>query len=413
MSRRSILLLGGSAQQVVAIEKARDLGFRTVLCDYLPDNPGRLVADAWHPASTTDLGAVLEVARSEGVSGVLAYASDPAAPTAARVAEELGLPGNPVAAVEVLSEKHRFRAFLEGRGFRCPRRVGLAAGCGEGEALAAVGEAGLSWPLVVKPTDSSGSKGVSVVSDAGGMAEALEAASARSRNGVLIAEEYVERAFPLLIGGDVFVVGGEIVFWGLMGCLRDNGANALVPVGKRLPSGLPPAWEARVRSELSRLVCELGVSCGELNVEVLVGPGGEPHMMELGPRAGGNMIPLMLSDASGVDLVAANVLAAMGEDPGPVSWGGEPAGGTAFATYVLHVPSAGRLAGVSYSPELAPHVYRTAMYKDPGDPVGPLDGADKAVGIAFMRFEDEAQMEGFLGEIGEHAKVALDGGEVA
>lgn len=407
MSRRSVLLLGGSAQQVVAIERARELGYRTVLCDWLPDNPGRLVADAWHPVSTTDLGAVLGVARAEGVSGVLAYASDPAAPTAAGVAEALGLPGNPVPAVEVLSEKHRFRTFLEGRGFRCPRRVELAAGCGEGEALAAVGAAGLSWPLVVKPTDSSGSKGVAVVDGPGGMAGALAAASARSRNGVLIAEEYIRRSFPRVVGGDVFVVGGRVEFWGLMSCLRDP-ARPLVPAGERLPSGLSRAQEAACRAEVQRLVSELGVRDGELNVELLVGEGGSVWFLELGARAGGNMLPVQLSDASGVDLVAANVLAAMGEDPGPVSWGGPPEGGAAFATYVLHAPSAGRLAGVSYSEGLAPHVYRTAMYKGPGDSVGPLDGADKAIGIAFMRFEGEAQMEGFLGDIASHVRVGVE-----
>ncbi len=97
---RGILLLGGSRQQVVAIEAAKRLGYRTVLCDYLPDNPGRLVADSFHLVSTTDRDAVLEVARAEGISGVLAYASDPAAATAAYVAQELGLPGNPLRSVE-------------------------------------------------------------------------------------------------------------------------------------------------------------------------------------------------------------------------------------------------------------------------------------------------------------------------
>ena len=79
---KKILLLGGSAQQVIAIEKAKELGYYTVLCDFLPDNPGQHAADKFYLVSTTDKEAVLEVARAEQVSGVLAYASDPAAPTA-------------------------------------------------------------------------------------------------------------------------------------------------------------------------------------------------------------------------------------------------------------------------------------------------------------------------------------------
>ena len=92
---KKLLLLGGSAQQVIAIETAKQMGYATVLCDYLPDNPGQYAADTFYLVSTTDREAVLAVARAERVDGVLAYASDPAAPTAAYVAEQLGLPGNP------------------------------------------------------------------------------------------------------------------------------------------------------------------------------------------------------------------------------------------------------------------------------------------------------------------------------
>ena len=93
---KKLLLLGGSPQQVIAIEKAKQLGYYTVLCDYLPDNPGQYAAQKFYPVSTTDRQAVLEVARQEQAQGVLAYASDPAAPTAAFVAQEMGLPGNPL-----------------------------------------------------------------------------------------------------------------------------------------------------------------------------------------------------------------------------------------------------------------------------------------------------------------------------
>lgn len=110
---KKILLLGGSAQQVIAIETAKKLGYYTVLCDFLTDNPGQYVADKFYLVSTTDKDAVLEVAQKENVDGVLAYASDPAAPTAAYVGEKLELPTNPYSAVDVLCNKDRFRAFCK------------------------------------------------------------------------------------------------------------------------------------------------------------------------------------------------------------------------------------------------------------------------------------------------------------
>lgn len=84
-NKKKILLLGGSAAQLIAIEKAKELGYYTVLCDYLTDNPGQYIADSFHLVSTTDKEAVLAVAKEEKIDGIVAYSSDPAAPTAAYV----------------------------------------------------------------------------------------------------------------------------------------------------------------------------------------------------------------------------------------------------------------------------------------------------------------------------------------
>ena len=99
---KTILLLGGSPQQVPAIKQAQNMGLRTVLIDYLPDNPGQYVADKWYQESTTDVEAVYNIARKENVNGILAYASDPASLPAAIVCERLGLPTNPSKSIEIL-----------------------------------------------------------------------------------------------------------------------------------------------------------------------------------------------------------------------------------------------------------------------------------------------------------------------
>lgn len=409
-AQRSILMLGGSRQQVVAIEKAKELGYRTVLCDYLPDNPGQYVADVFYQESTTDREKMLEIARKEGVSGVLAYSSDPAAPTAGYVAETLGLPTNPLSAIEAMSEKHLFRAFLAERGLPCPKATGFPVDTDPTELWERVKD--FRMPVVVKPTDSSGSKGVSVLSCEAELPAAIAHAAGFSRNGTLICEEYIRRSFPHVIGGDVFVVDGEIRFWGLMSCLRDEALGGLVPVGEYLPSGLAPAQRANVKAVLQRLVTALGLHFGELNVEVIVGENDVPYILELGARAGGNMIPVQLSDASGVDLVAANVLAAMGEDPGDVAWDSADAEG-AWATYVLHASELGVFRGIELSEEVAPHVYREVMYAEPGNAVEVFDGANKALGILFLRFGDKAQMDGTMSCASGHIVplVANDAGE--
>lgn len=394
--RKSILLLGGSQQQVVAIEAAKHLGYRTVLCDYLPDNPGQYAADVFYLESTTDFERMLEIARAERVSGVLAYASDPAAMTAAYVSERLGLPGNPMSAVETLSEKHRFRAHLAAIGLPCPKAVPIPIDISPEEVVVLAED--MRLPVVLKPTDSSGSKGVSILDDLGNekISAALAHAKSFSRNGTLVLEEFIRSSFPRVIGGDIFVVDGEVRFWGLMSCLRDEGLGGLVPIGERSPSGLDSRQLSRVRELIQKLVSSLGVRCGELNVEVIMGRDDTPYLLELGARAGGNMIPVQLSDISGIDLVEANVRAAMGDESLDVSFDGSD---EAFATYVLHSCVDGVFHGVELSPEIAGHVYRRVMYVEPGDSMCVFDGANKALGILFLRFDDVAQMEALLSRI--------------
>lgn len=405
MSGRSILLLGGSRQQVVAIERARELGFRTVLCDYLPDNPGQQYADSFHLVSTTDREAVLEVARDEGVSGVLAYSSDPASPTAGYVAEALGLPTNPLSAIEAMSEKHLFREAMRSAGLPCPASFSFMSDAPLDEVEE--GASRLRAPFVVKPTDSSGSKGVTMLRATTGLSEAVAHASSFSRNGTLICEEFIQRAFPYVVGGDVFVVGGEVVFWGLMSCLRDP-ASPLVPVGKMTPPGLSPRQAMAIKDVVQRLVDSLGVRFGELNVEVLLGAGDVPYVLELGSRAGGNMIPVQLSDASGVDLVAANVLCAMGEDPGDLAWDTCSSASPCVVTHVLHSARDGIYRGYELSPEAEAACYRRVIYQEEGAPVQAFDGANKALGILFLRFGGQDEMRGFVSDPSSHVRVVVE-----
>lgn len=394
-------MLGGSAQQVIAIKTAKQLGYYTVLCDYLPDNPGQYEADKFYAVSTTDADAVYRIAREEKVNGILAYASDPAALPAAMVAEKLGLPTNPSESVAVLGVKHKFRQFLAEHGFACPKVYTFHPDDDMEEIKVAVKD--FSFPVVVKPTDSSGSKGVSILKDTRDLDKAIGEASGYSRNKTLIIEEFIESGFPAVIGGDIFVWNGKIILYGEMSCLRDDDGKGLIPIGEKKPSGLNDNQVQRVHHELQRLISMLDIRFGEMNIELLLDRNDNVHFLEVGPRAGGNMIPLQLSDAFGTDLVKANVLVAMGENP---QIEGIPREGC-FVTYVLHSHKDGIFAGVDFSSEIAPYIYRKVIYKREGEPVEIFDGAGKAIGIIFLYFHNERQVEDFCERKDELVKVIL------
>ncbi len=398
---RKILCLGGSTQQVVAIEAAKQLGCHTVLIDYLPDNPGQYIADKFYQESTTDIEAVYRIAKDEKVDGILAYASDPAAFPAAIVAERLGLPTNPAKSVEILGVKHKFREFLSFHGFASPQYKIFPSDIDLDSLKGTLRK--FKFPIVVKPTDSSGSKGVSVLNSIDTLGEALEYADHYSRNRVLIAEEFIERGFPDVIGGDIFVWDGQIILHGEMACLRGDKGKGLVPIGEKKPNGLNNQQNRRIKSELQRLVAELGVRSGELNVEIILDKNDNVYFLEVGPRAGGNMIPIQLSDAFGVDLVKANVQVALGKVPDLTIH--EQKG--CFVTYVLHSYQPGSFDRIDYAFEIKPYIYRDVIYKQPGDIVECFDGARKAVGIVFMRFDTETQMRNFCPQLESLIKVVV------
>lgn len=401
---KKILLLGGSAQQLGAIRSAKELGYYTVVMDYLPDNPGQYEADKFYGESTTDVEAVYRIAKEEKVDGILAYASDPAALPAATVAERLGLPTNPAKSVEILGLKYPWREFLQTNGFACPKHLSFHPETPINEIKEKAKE--FTFPLVVKPTDSSGSKGVSMLESWEGLEKAICWANDYSRNKVLLIEEYIQRGFPAVIGGDIFVWNGKIVLYGEMECLRDMHNSPLIPIGKKKPLRVSQLQKECIHSELQRVVTALDISFGELNIEILLDKDDNVHFLELGPRAGGNMIPIQLSDAFGIDLVKANVQAAIGEKPEFLSHPVNALPGC-YMHYVLHSYIAGTFEGIEIDDQIAKNVYRQVIYKNPGDKVEVFDGAGKALGIIFLHFDTVEEMEDFCDKHNSFIKIIL------
>lgn len=385
-----ILLLGGSQQQIVAIQTAKKLGYETVLCDYLPDNPGQKYADRFYLVSTTDKDAVLRVAGEEQVDGILAYASDPAAPTAAYVAEQLGLPGNPYESVEILCNKDQFRRFLQENGFSAPKSAGYSSVEAVQETISR-----FTLPVIVKPVDSSGSKGATVLYDLEGLTEAVRFAFSFSRCHRVIVEEFIEKKHRYLIGGDIFVEDGKVILWGLMNCHRDACVNTLVPVGKSYPLELDAADEANVKATLQRMIDVLQLRSCAMNVELVVDQAGRVFPIDVGPRSGGNMIPDLMSMIFGVDVVEMSIRAAMGEkieapNPNGEKW---------YATHNLHSSRKGIYQDITFDAELEKHIVRKCLYKLPGDTVEFFDNASKVLGIIFLHFGSEAEMHEVLAGI--------------
>lgn len=400
---KKILLLGGSRQQIVAIKTAKKLGYHTILCDYLPDNPGQYEADKFYQISTIDKKSVYEIAKVEKIDGIFAYASDPAAPTAAYVAEQMKLPGNPYRTVETLCNKDRFRSFLKENDFHVPEVKVYTE-----TSKAIKDSANFTYPIIVKPVDSSGSKGVTVLYTDKGLKKAVEFAFSFSGCNRIIIEEYIEKKHKYIIGGDIFVLDGKIVLWGLMNCHRDNTVNPLVPVGKSFPVLLDKEDMDRIHVTLESFVNKIGYKNGSMNVELIIDEQNRVYLIDMGPRSGGNMIPDILSDIFDVDIVEMSILCAMGEKIKCKRM--HPKG--YYATQNLHSNKSGIYEKITFDSDIEKYIYRKVLYKEAGDKVEYFDNATKCLGIIFMKFDSQEEMKKMIENIKECIHVNLTRGGV-
>ena len=383
---KKILLLGGSAQQVIAIETAKRLGYYTVLCDYLPDNPGQYVADKFYLVSTTDKEAVLEVAENENIDGILAYASDPAAPTAAYVAEKLGLPGSPYESVEILCNKDRFRAFLEDNGFCTPKAKGYDD---VDLAFQDLKNDSFVFPVIVKPVDSSGSKGVSRIDDISDAREKIDHAMTFSRGHKIIIEEFVEK-YGYQIAGDGLSVDGKLVFR----CFANDHfdpkcENPFVPVSASFPYNMPDEVQTKIHNEIQRLLTLLNMGTTTYNFDMRIDKDYNVYLMEVAPRDGGNYIPDIIKYCTGVDLVECSVKAAMGESLADIEM--KPYD-SYYAYYAVHSYQNGILRSIDIDDSVQDKVVENHIIVKPGDKISTFTGANTTLGILLMKFDSMSQM---------------------
>lgn len=400
--KKKILLLGGSAAQLIAIEKAKELGYYTVLCDYLPDNPGQYIADSFHLVSTTDKEAVLKVAKEVQINGIVAYSSDPAAPTAAYVANAMNLPGMDYDVVRHFCEKQLFREFLSKNGFNVPQSVKVTVPYDYNS----IDISHLQFPLIVKPTDSSGSKGITVIESEGELKDALKYAQEYSRNKVLIIEEFIRRDHPFVIEAEIFVINGEVVTWGIINSIRDTASNPLLPAAYSYPLEVSESRKQLVRKEVSRLVKVTGNTSGAFNIEMIIDKHDRLFFLDAGPRNGGNMLPEFISMIARKDIVEATIKTAMGDTAGlDIALNGEEGG--YWGLGVLHTSESGLYNGVEYSELAKEALVREEVQKEMGEQVRPFERCNDLVGLNFLHFKTQADMDEVMCNTNDTMKVLL------
>lgn len=399
--KERILFLGGTHFQVPAIRHARNKGYYVVTCDYLPDNPGHQFAHEYHNVSTTDMEAVLQLARKVKIDGIVAYASDPSAPTAAYVGNRLGLPSNPFPAVDILTNKDKFRSFLSKNGFRVPRAGGFAS-------LDAFRErsAEFRFPIMVKPVDSSGSKGVNRLDGPDKLADAFAYALSFSRCKRVVVEEYVGMK-GYQIAGDGFLVDGKLVFRCFANEHFNTDCNPFVPIGESWPYNMPAAVHARIHAEIQRALTLLGMQTGALNFDVRIDRDDNPILMEIGPRNGGNLIPQVTQYATGVDMIDYTIEAALGHNCAGLKMV-EPSG--FWSSFMVHSKKEGIFKSVYRADDfVANNIVEQHIQVKAGDKVPSFQGSNGTLGTMILKFSGMTEMLEKMDHMDKWCHVEVEG----
>ena len=386
MKQKKIMLLGGIRYLLPVIKAAHEQGYYVITADYLPNNIAHKYSDEYVNVSIIDKEAVLKVAQEKQIDGIMSFGVDPGVVAASYVQNKMGLPSfGPFESVEILQNKDKFRAFLTENGFNVPWAFGFAS---KEEAWELRSK--FSYPLIVKPTDSAGSKGCTRVDSEDKLMTAITYAFKYTISGHIIIEEFLEKK-GCSSDTDSYAQDGKLRFVSFCAQRFDpNATNPYTPAAYSWPSTFTKEEEEYLTSEIQRLITLLGLKTSVFNIETRVSPNNKPYIMELTPRGGGNRLCEMLRYATGVDMITAITRAMVGDDPNVIDQ--KPYNGH-WAEIILHADKDGVFEDIHIDPSLPAEIIEKDLWVKTGDYVHGFEAANDAIGTLVLRFDNAQDLE--------------------
>ena len=401
MKQKKLMLLGGLRYLLPIIEEAHKLGAYVITADYLPDNIAHKYSDEYCNVNIIDKDAVLAKAKELEIDGILSHAVDPGVISAAYVAEKMGLPfQTSYRAACILQDKSLFRQFLKENGFNCPHAKGYTSA---EDALKDIDY--FDWPIIVKPVDSAGSKGVTKVSHLSELKSAIETALSCSISKRFIIEDFLDIA-GYQSSADIFTIEGNLVYPAYSDQLFDkDAANPYTPAVEIWPASMEQYYQDDLTEQLQRLFTLLDVKTGIYNVESRVCSNGKAYIMEVSPRGGGNRIAELQDMATNQSLIRAEICKALSL---PINKIKAPQYNGVWCNYILHSSIEGTLETIDINPEFEQkYIKDKGFIVKKGDHIVPFTGANTSLGTLFLRAETREELDRELSNIHKNIIVRL------
>lgn len=279
---KTLAIIGASYLQRPLVEKAKAMGLRTICFAWEEGAVCKDLVDMFYPISIVEKDQILAVCINERIDGICTIASDVAAPTVAFVAEKMGLVGNSYEASLRANNKWLMRQSFTDAGVLCPKFICVTREDSDASDLPSV----MSLPLIVKPSDRSGSLSVNKITDWGQLQAAVAEAQNASFKGEAMIEEYIEgreisvefisykgEHFPLQITDKV-----------------TTGAPHFVELEHHQPSTLSEQMYEKIYSITKKALDALNVTNGASHSEYKITEDEQIYVIEVGARMGGDFI---------------------------------------------------------------------------------------------------------------------------
>lgn len=303
---KKLLVIGAGFLQDFVIQKAVSMGYETLAVDADPNAIGFSHANKFAIVNIVDEKACLEYAQQEKIDGVLTAATDFGVLSAAYVAREMGLPGLNYKVAQIIKNKYLVHKCLYEQHVDDREQAYEVNDETDIDKLAMK----LTYPVMVKPCDGSGSRGASRVDNSKELLKACMYAMNGSITHRAVIETFIEGQE---FGAESIVVDGQIYVLAIMKKWMTK-PPYYAELGHAIPSGLTIEVETKAKACVEKAISALGVNFGSVNMDLLISADGKVYIIDIGARMGGNMIgPCIIPYGTGIDYVGAMIQNAVGD----------------------------------------------------------------------------------------------------
>lgn len=400
MKETVFVVLGGKYEQVPLILKAKKRGYKTATFDFNYETPGKRNSDYYFPVSYNDTSGILEHLSEFNIAGIATIGTNDAICVCAKLNDSLDLKGlyDPIERIKRATYKHLFKPHLDLNGMAVP----------QGDVFESYTQlegylADHPLPLLIKPSDASGSKGIGIVHKLCEAENAFLLAKRYARNGKVIVENYIGNNSYAV---ESFVIDNTIIYT-LIAERKITPPPGCAGIGLTMPVILPNSINEKMISLSKKTTKILGITHGPVHMDMVINKDGDPFIVDIGPRLiAGPGGWEGIHTITGFDPVEAVIDQALGIVPSVSKIQIDP--NRFFAHRYISSSSSGKLMKISYDKHLVRWVKHIEFFVEPGNMLEKMSDASHRYGYFTAVGNDFTKLSGKMDEVLENIELITE-----